>query len=95
MADLPTFGDAADAASRVRQRGRTLLPWLPDPPACPACGTLQHASAAFDPREVIHVTTWHCRECDDHRPRDPVYGEAVLDGPRRLDARTIGDLLNE
>lgn len=83
MTDLPTFADATDAAEQaVRSHGRTLIPWLPDPPQCPECAALTYADVTFDPREAYHVTTWYCAECDTHRPRDPEYGPDRVPGPR-------------
>ena len=69
MAELPTFSDAADAAGDVanaaRDRGRTLLPWLPDPPTC-ECGAMMYADVTFDPQMAEYVSSWTCRteECD-------------------------------
>lgn len=84
---LPTFSDAteaaSDAADAVRQRGRTLIPWLSDPPTCDDCGALLYASETFDPVQVCTVASWECRECDAaDRYRDPAYGDDRRDGPR-------------
>lgn len=82
---LPTFSDAAEtaqqAAQSVRESGRVLIPWLPDPPTCPACGSLQLASETFDPVLVAYVTSWYCEACDQHWRREPEYGESTLSGP--------------
>jgi len=65
--DVPTFSDATDAATdlsdAVRDHGRTLLPWLPDPPQCD-CGALMYADETFDPRYAEYVNCWTCRNCD-------------------------------
>jgi len=75
--DVPTFDDATDAVSEAagtaRHQGRTLIPWLPDPPTCDECGALLYADVTFDPRMVEHVNCWTCRECDapDRYRNDP------------------------
>jgi hypothetical protein len=83
MSDLPTFSDAKDAAvDAVAQHGRTLIPWLPDPPTCD-CGALMYASESFDVRQAAYVASWECRACDGpDRYRDPEYGEEFADPPR-------------
>lgn len=81
--DLPTFSDATDAASEaVNRHGRTLIPWLPDPPTC-ECGALRYASTTFDPVQAAYVASWECRECDAADTyRDPEYEAEMQDGPR-------------
>lgn len=82
MADPPTFSDAQDAADAVRQHGRQLIPWLPDPPRCDACDALCYASETFDPQQAAYVASWECRECDaPDTYRDPEYGGEFRDGP--------------
>lgn len=67
--DLPTFADASESAQQatdaVRAHGRTLLPWLPDPPTCD-CGALMYADVTFDHGMVEYVNSWTCRAdgCD-------------------------------
>lgn len=80
---LPTFADATETATnKVRQAGRQLIPWLPDPMACPDCGALMYASETFDPREAMYVASWECRACDGpDRYRRPEYGSEFADGP--------------
>lgn len=81
MADLPTFSDATEAAKAVRQHGRTLIPWLDDPPTCD-CGALRYASTTFDSRQAAYVASWECRECDaPDTYRDPAYGDGFREGP--------------
>lgn len=92
--DLPTFSEATDAASDAAQEARTLIPWLPDPPQCPGCGTLQSASETFDPDQALYVTSWYCPECDQHRYREPEYGEDVVEGPQS-GATQLQELLND
>lgn len=93
MPDLPTFSDAADAASEaVDRHGRTLLPWLPDPPTC-ECGALRYAATTFDWRQAAYVASWECRECDAADTyREPVYEDALQDGPRE-GSSVIRDLI--
>jgi len=66
--ELPTFGDASDvaedAADAVRGHGRTLIPWLPDPPECHECGSMMYADVVFDPEFAEHVDAWVCQQCD-------------------------------
>lgn len=81
MPDLPTFGDASDAASAAKAHGRTLIPWLPDPERCPACEALMYADETWHPRVAAPVTSWYCEACDQHYERDPEYGEMIRDGP--------------
>ncbi len=61
---LPTFSEAKDTVDTVQQKARTLIPWLPDPPACPECGAMMYAGQTFDSREAMPVASWQCRECD-------------------------------
>ena len=97
--DVPTFDDArdtvSDASDTVRDAGRTLIPWLSDPPQCPDCGTLQKASVTYDPRQAHRVTSWYCGACDVHRRRDPEYGDAYVDGPRESQAADLKEALND
>lgn len=85
MSNLPTFGEATEAAQdavdAVRDHGRTLLPWLPDPPTHD-CGALMYADWTYDPRQASRVASWHCRECDVHHYRDPEFGDGLVEGPR-------------
>lgn len=86
--DLPTFEDATDAVSdatdSVRDRSRTLLPWLPTPPEC-ECGRLMYAAVTWDPHMVEYVNSWTCHadDCDapDRYRDDP--GVPAPDPPRR------------
>lgn len=94
MTDLPTFGDATDAASRATPHGRTLIPWLPDPERCPACDAMCYADETWHPRVAAPVTSWYCEACDQHYERDPEYGDAILDGPRRGSSQ-LKELLHE
>ncbi|QLG62821.1 hypothetical protein [Halorarum salinum] len=65
MPDLPTFSEAKEAIEDVQEHGRTLLPWLPDPPTC-ECGALMYASETFAPKQAMYVNSWECRNgaCD-------------------------------
>lgn len=98
MSQLPTFADASEtaqqAADAVSQRGRVLLPWLPDPFTCPACGSMCYASATFAPTQAMYVTSWECRECEQHYHRDPAYGSDILEGPTE-GSQTIRELLSK
>ena len=96
MANLPTFGDATDAleaaVDTVQDHGRTLIPWLPDPPRCD-CGAMMYATETFDPRMVEYVNAWECRACDapDRYRDDPVPDPA----PPRPGATDLKKLLND
>ena len=83
MSDLPTFSEATEeATATARQKARTLIPWLPDPPTCEECGAMLYASTTFDPREAMPVASWECRECDaPDIYRDPEF-EPQLKGER-------------
>lgn len=87
MVDLPSFEDVDDVGDAVQQRGRTLIPWLPDPQNCPECGSLMYAGETFDPRMVETVACWTCRECGtetyrddpvDYEPTGPTAGASKL-----------------
>jgi len=79
---LPTFGDetdtTTDVADAVRDHGRTLIPWLPDPPTCD-CGALMYATETYDPQMVEYVRAWECRHCD--RP-DRYRDDPGIDAPK-------------
>lgn len=98
MAGLPTFSDATDAADdvadAVRDHGRTLLPWLPDPPQCEACNSLLYADVTFDPGQVEYVNCWTCRnpECDapDRYRDDPDVDDPT---PPQRGARQLREVL--
>lgn len=85
---LPTFDDAgeqaADVADAVREHGRALIPWLPDPPTCEQCGVMRYADVTFDPDMVEYVRSWTCRndECDaPDRYREEPADLPELEGP--------------
>lgn len=82
---LPTFGDGdddVDAADASSSHGRTLIPWISDPPTCD-CGALMFATETYDPRQAMTVRAWECRECDaPDRYRDD-FGVDEPDQPQR------------
>ena len=78
MVDLPDLspGDTTDA---VRDRVRSVLPWLPNPKRCEHCGAACEQTHAYDPQEAAfhpngEAPAWECPECaaiyrrDDDNP---------------------------
>jgi hypothetical protein len=79
---LPTFDDATEAAGEVADtvsgHGRTLIPWLPDPPECHECGSMTYADVVWDPQMVEYVDAWVCQQCD---ARPQYRDDPQSDGP--------------
>lgn len=88
MPDLPSFGDAtqaaSDAADSIRNHGRTLVPWLPDPPDCADCGALMYADETYDSGQAMYVRSWACKACGREEYRDEPFDQPDLDHPRPL-----------
>ena len=59
MSDLPSFGDS-EAVEEVKQQGRQLIPWLPDPYTCDHCGSLCKADTQYVESQCYIMDVWQC-----------------------------------
>jgi transcription elongation factor Elf1 len=69
MSDIPFVDTAQDTVNDVKQKGKTLVPWLPDPFKCPECNRYCDSTRVYDPqRAAFHpgglAPAWTCPECN-------------------------------
>jgi len=71
MVDLP---DLSESASEAESTVRNLIPWLPDPYVCDACGAYCLATQAYDSRTGAfhnqgYRPVWECPDCGSEYSR--------------------------
>lgn len=65
-----SLDDVVEGVESVKNRGRELLPWMPDPFVCDDCRVYCEATRVYDPQLVDAVDAWECPDCGSRFYRD-------------------------